>query len=559
MSSIRATSKSKKPTEPELIEELGYLTSDEFKTQLAITGPNLKHQGIPLLHLVIRSSGPKSLQAMLEAKVDVNLLTEQPYAYSRRDDYLYFGRSSALQWITGMLVPTINFCGWPDSYKYCSGGALRMSMTHEHQFVDKYTGSANEIMHQIADILIQYNATIDFYSACALGRKDIVETCISENPDIVNLPGPDGASPLAWAARRGQSHIIHFLLEKKANVNQVNEKTKLTPLEDAIKFHGTTDAMDILLKAGAEIRKGVVTLAVEYSLEYFEKLDFILSRFPASSSLVTFKDMQSINNVKYNENLQYLAKYKISLTEVDGEIRNKEGHGLIFCGYNTPASTLRLLISLGCSTRDQYKINDHQFTPDFINKYFHNNPIVDSYPLSYQAYHLSSFGLKEYSCRDEILEKMAVLFFHGSPVETTNSIQKDPLKNLCDDDFKKFLTCLDKEITENKAYSDTLESKEKSDLIKQFQELKEEDIVRKLEQSTEPLKKVSFKWSHIEALEKRKGLLSYNTKAAINRKIRLNMTLFTSTKLFASDCNVVADYVGNDIEEKDIVMSLCRI
>ena len=131
-----------------------------------------------------------------------------------------------------------------------------------------HVGTANEVMYRIAYKLISYGAKKDFHSACALGSHAVISDFFSKDPSIITRPGPDGAPPLSWAARRGQDDVISWLLEKHANINQINEQTGLMPLEEAIMFHGTIQTMALLFNHGATLKK-----------RYYFKASRLIKRF----------------------------------------------------------------------------------------------------------------------------------------------------------------------------------------------------------------------------------------------------------------------------------------
>ena len=157
-----------------------------------------------------------------------------------------------------------------------------------------------------------------------------------------------------------------------------------------------------------------------------------MAHTPDPSGLVTVEDMQEINHhVDYEEILSIFAKYKVSLAEIDKQIIAKEGRGLVFNGFYSKASQLRLLISMGCDIQTG-----------------ETDPLYGSYPFIYEARFLyREEVVKSHELKKNILEKMAILFFHGSPLQAKKITQPHPLKCLSDEDFDIFLDHLDKEIT----------------------------------------------------------------------------------------------------------------
>ena len=69
----------------------------------------------------------------------------------------------------------------------------------------------------------------------------------------INVPEPDGATALHWAARRGQLDLAHFLVEKGADVGAVgyrDDRDGLTPRGVAEK-HGKEEMVKLLRQLGA--------------------------------------------------------------------------------------------------------------------------------------------------------------------------------------------------------------------------------------------------------------------------------------------------------------------
>ena len=54
----------------------------------------------------------------------------------------------------------------------------------------------------IAEFLLQKGARIDLFAAAMLGKLDIVQAVVADNPSVVNEPGPHGI-PLMAHARKG--------------------------------------------------------------------------------------------------------------------------------------------------------------------------------------------------------------------------------------------------------------------------------------------------------------------------------------------------------------------
>ncbi|MEJ7692520.1 ankyrin repeat domain-containing protein [Daejeonella sp.] len=139
----------------------------------------------------------------------------------------------------------------------------------------------------LSEIILKHIDNITFFEAAALGKKDLVENALNENPDLVNDFSDDGFTPLGLASYFGNEDVarllllkgaepnipskngyhvypIHsavasnydmiakMLLEAGANVNVV-QMSGATPLHSAA-HNGNIDLLIVLLEAGAEVK-----------------------------------------------------------------------------------------------------------------------------------------------------------------------------------------------------------------------------------------------------------------------------------------------------------------
>ena len=402
--------------ETTLFDKISNLKAGPFSTLVNHDNVNSQKDDIPLLHYIVRNAGPRHLDTLLEHKVEINALT-------KATDTL--AESSALQWITGMIYPRDYLSGWPRNYEQYSGG-LTYNTLHKTIRVDMYTGSANEIMEKVAATLLENGAHLDFYSAAALGKTDFVTDYLAKNKEVIDVPGPDGCTALAWAARRGQDEMIQLLLKHGAKVNQSNIHGPLYPLEEAARFHGKITTLGILIKHHAFIRPGLVSVC-----NHLEKVDFILGQLTNPTDLITINDMRHIaGSVHYDDYIKLFYKHRIQLTEVDKELR-KQGHWpLIFDGWDHTPDTLRFLIAMGADPKAPFsKMGDI---------------VSEASPIAFVLIHLSS--KKDPDEILKLLQVIAILFIHSSPLESCRPKHPKQLDPLHADQLIHFLIFLDAEL-----------------------------------------------------------------------------------------------------------------
>lgn len=403
-------------------EKFRLLNGIQFKKWLAENDPNVKLNGIPLLHFVVRGAGPIHLQALIEAQVDVNSLDTLKQA-------------SALQWITGMIFPKeLDFESLKnyDSFRHKD---LKFVSIDGVKLADGFAGSANEIMLEISNILLFNGAKLDFYSACALGIQDTVKKHLQGNSKLAFILGPDGSSPLAWAARRGQNDIISLLLEYGADVNQLNKTKTSMPLEEAILFHGTKETVALLIKKGANIRKNIIGICCDKA----DMVDLLLNTVNDPEELITVDDIKKIQSTTYYENiLQVFIKNNISLSKIDKE-RPLSDRPLIFDGCTNSSNILRLLISMGCNVNAVFPAECV-----ILGKNNENAELINAKPLFFLYFNLHHKDAKKSKLQN--LKKMAILFLHGSDIHPTDENQPHPLNDLHDIDLVNFLSFLYAEI-----------------------------------------------------------------------------------------------------------------
>lgn len=411
---------------PHIFKLLSKLEAVPFSEALNHCDVNEKNEGIPLLHYVIRNAGPRHLESLLRHNVDVNALADEGTLTP----------GTALQWITGMMGPDVYMFG--HVYNYSSHKGKLWSLGARQQELDTYVGTADEIMHAIANSLIEKGAQVDFFSLCALGDLERVRQLLEQDPQLVNKIGPDGSTPLAWAARRDQKEVVKFLLQAGADINHVNFDG-FTAFEQGIRYHGSNELMSIMLQQGAWVRQGIIGLCIK---EKVEKLDYLLSQCHAPGALVTFNDLKEIEPyVYYEDYLKIFAKHSISLTKIDEELWSKQETPLILRACRGPApSFIRLVISLGANVNATFP-EQYSGAPEYIDA----NPLVFLYFSMQRALKNKSgyyFKTQLIGEKEKHLLSMAILFAHGSLAQPKHDIQPHPLDSLELDDLLNFLIVL---------------------------------------------------------------------------------------------------------------------
>ncbi len=122
-----------------------------------------------------------------------------------------------------------------------------------------------------------------FQAAIKRGNMERVRAMLKENPDLVNQPGADGATPLYWAATQDDYKLAEFLIKHGADANKKNEPdpggySGFSPLF-AVTFNQDTSIALLLINNGADVNAQMEPLgysplwtAVSLKNEPLEKL-----------------------------------------------------------------------------------------------------------------------------------------------------------------------------------------------------------------------------------------------------------------------------------------------
>ncbi len=103
----------------------------------------------------------------------------------------------------------------------------------------------------VSQFLLENGATVDLFSAAALGEADRLEALLAANPSLSHAKDVGGWTALHWAARTGQSMTGRLLLEHGAPVD-ARDGFGRTPLWAAAYEGRHLPLVELLLAAGAE-------------------------------------------------------------------------------------------------------------------------------------------------------------------------------------------------------------------------------------------------------------------------------------------------------------------
>ncbi|RDD40056.1 Ankyrin repeat and SAM domain-containing protein 6 [Trichoplax sp. H2] len=92
----------------------------------------------------------------------------------------------------------------------------------------------------------------DIFEAVKYGNLRRVKELIASNINAANSSDKDGATPLMFAAMRGHTDIVDFLIEKHANVNAQDKISGWTSLMQAT-YYGHRGCVRRLIDAGADV------------------------------------------------------------------------------------------------------------------------------------------------------------------------------------------------------------------------------------------------------------------------------------------------------------------
>jgi uncharacterized protein len=104
---------------------------------------------------------------------------------------------------------------------------------------------------ELASFLVERGAHLDIFEACAVGKLERVRQLVDAQPGLVNAMAKDGFQPLGLAAFFGHTDVVHFLLERGAEVNSASDNgLRVMPLHSAA-ANRNLEIARLLLEHGA--------------------------------------------------------------------------------------------------------------------------------------------------------------------------------------------------------------------------------------------------------------------------------------------------------------------
>ena len=114
--------------------------------------------------------------------------------------------------------------------------------------------AVNSGHHEIAELLMNSGVQPDIYEASSIGRTDLVEQFLNDDPSLLDSYSPEGFTSLALAAHFGKLEVLEYLISRGADVNSVSRHPmNVTPLHAAL-FGRQADAVNLLIASGADVR-----------------------------------------------------------------------------------------------------------------------------------------------------------------------------------------------------------------------------------------------------------------------------------------------------------------
>ncbi|MEY3221070.1 MAG: hypothetical protein RIT27_2427 [Pseudomonadota bacterium] len=205
--------------------------------------------------------------------------------------------------------------------------------------------SKETALQQAAEILLQYgadpNLTIEqkshqmaIHLAAANNHVGVAEALLNKGADV-NAKTDKNATPMSIAARQGAVEMVKCLLKHKVDINESRA------LFHAAFCRETTEVMDILLKAGADINapdpQGVTPLFAAVYATSLQNVQFLLSHgadtklHPPGRTLLqhAFASWGSIEALPENKKDPKIAEDAVKIIEMLGgfdSLKKKRGY-----------------------------------------------------------------------------------------------------------------------------------------------------------------------------------------------------------------------------------------
>jgi ankyrin repeat protein len=106
---------------------------------------------------------------------------------------------------------------------------------------------------ELSEIILKHVENLTFFEAAALGKKDIIEEALVENPELVQSFSDDGFNPLGLASYFGNEDVVRLLLLKGADPNVSSRNGyNVYPIHSAVAANYDMIAK-MLIEAGANV------------------------------------------------------------------------------------------------------------------------------------------------------------------------------------------------------------------------------------------------------------------------------------------------------------------
>ena len=146
----------------------------------------------------------------------------------------------------------------------------------------------------VADFLIEQGATVDLFTASALGLENRVRDILERDPAQATKVDPEGITALHWAVRPRRDPatartIVAHLLTSGADLHATNPREEdMMPLHHAAEWSAPTEVVELLLQSGASINAAAAAngwTPLDYALDRGrESVTQLLSSYGANPS-----------------------------------------------------------------------------------------------------------------------------------------------------------------------------------------------------------------------------------------------------------------------------------
>ena len=209
------------------------------------------------------------------------------------------------------------------------------------------------------DMLIQKDAKIDikrkdgFHSALFAAQKghiDVLKLLIEKSPNVTDLKGYKGMTPLVAASKNGHMSIVEYLLSLPQIDIDSQENDGSTPLIWATYENHTNVVQLLLLKgANATIKDNSGYASVHYAAKkgYIKVVKLITKQFPYIVNLKGSDGKSPLAIASINGHLD-LVKCLVSLPQTIVDIQDNNGYtSLMFASYYNHIAIVQFLLENG--------------------------------------------------------------------------------------------------------------------------------------------------------------------------------------------------------------------